>query len=277
MQTIHWFTRPGMFHEQVIVLLNSILDGLYSESSLIRDMSKRSLHEYVKWSIKQNTSLDGEKNTPIKSLFRRLFSLWTHPIQTHRSAASMAFNSIYVLFREEPSLVEIYTIEIACKVILSISINKNVECPESNDTLKHLVRIIVQKRRLFEGEKQRRRVPFEFPVGSEASLNDFLNWLAQWITKPNTEVRHKALEIIYHLSPNVKSLLQVDELRSHIANEIKSVSGSVEDMERIIACLEISRWLVDQRVVSFDHLGIDFEVTLIKVLRVNDFNATKDP
>ena len=117
----------------------------------------------------------------------------------------------------------------------------------------------------------------EFPVGCEASLNDFLNWLAQWITKPNTEVRHKAMEIIYHLSPNVKSLLQVDELRSYIANEIKDVSGTMDDMERIIACLEISRWLVDQRVVSFDHLGIDFEATLTKVLRVNDFNATKDP
>ena len=277
MQTIHWFTRPGMFHEQVIVLLNSILDGLYSESSLIRDMSKKSLHEYVKWSIKQNTSLDGEKNTPIKSLFRRLFSLWTHPIQSHRSAASMAFNSIYVLFREEPNLVEIYTIEIACKVILSISINKGVECPESNDTLKHLIRIIVHKRKLFEGENQRRRVPFEFPTGSEASLNDFLNWLVQWITKPNTEVRHKAMEIIYHLSPNVKSLLQVDELRSYIANEIKDVTGSVDDMERIIACLEISRWLIDQRVVSFEHLGIDFEATLTKVLHVNVFNSSRDP
>ena len=64
--------------------------------------------------------------------FRQMFSMWVHPSEEQRTGASMAFNSIYVLFREEDDLVEMYTIEIFVKVILSLSINKKNECSETN-------------------------------------------------------------------------------------------------------------------------------------------------
>ena len=70
-QTIHWMTCSRMTEnsqEYIGILLESILNGLCdNENTQLQQISKRMLHEYVKWSIKQTTK---EKNAPVKQLFR---------------------------------------------------------------------------------------------------------------------------------------------------------------------------------------------------------------
>ena len=53
----------------------------------------RLLREFFKWSVKQNSE------DSVKIIMKRLFSMWVHPKEGMRHAASTAFNQIYVAFR----------------------------------------------------------------------------------------------------------------------------------------------------------------------------------
>ena len=63
--------------------------GLESNSQT----SARLLREFFKWSVKQNSE------DSVKIIMKRLFSMWVHPKESMRHAASTAFNQIYVAFR----------------------------------------------------------------------------------------------------------------------------------------------------------------------------------
>ena len=51
-----------------------------------------------------------------------------YPQDKRRLAASSAFNSIYTIFRENESLVDVYTIEIFVHVMQSLQLSQNVDC-----------------------------------------------------------------------------------------------------------------------------------------------------
>ena len=124
-----------------------------------------------------------------------------------------------------------------------------------------------------------RRNPFELD-SQTITLNDFIKWLVQWILKPNTEARHKALEIIYHLSPNVKESVsnKVNDILKHIdvvssQNSIKN-HNSVYDLEEVLACVEVGLWLVDQKIVSENDVNLNVQPLIDKLMKNTEIRKT---
>ena len=194
--------------------------------------------------------------------FRQMFSMWVHPSEEQRTGASMAFNSIYVLFREEDDLVEMYTIEIFVKVMLSLSMNKENECAETNHCLEHLLRILKQKEKqcFVNRDDHCRKIPLEFPSNSTATLNDLVNWLIGWILNSDSvEARHKAQEFIPRLITNVKEMVKKSNRFDEILNTIKSTQwreNSKENLDQGITIIEVARWLVDLEIVPYERINL---------------------
>ena len=114
---------------------------------VLRQTASAMLYEYLKWSIQQQTDPDQARNNKsAKLLITRLYSMWVHPQDKRRLAASAAFNSIYTIFRENESLVDVYTMEIFVHVMQSLHLSQNVDCEGTfliNDTLEQDVKILV--------------------------------------------------------------------------------------------------------------------------------------
>ena len=148
---IHYLTRQskGELRSGVIVLIDAILEAMCkaTEDRVLRQTASAMLYEYLKWSNKQQTDPDQARNNKsAKLLITRLYSMWVHPQDKRRLAASAAFNSIYTIFRENESLVDVYTMEIFVHVMQSLHLSQNVDCEGTfliNDTLEQDVKILV--------------------------------------------------------------------------------------------------------------------------------------
>ena len=68
-------------------------DPLCKVEGDVRHSSAGLLREFFKWSVKQNSE------EMVKLIMKRLYSMWVHPKEALRNAASIAFNQIYVSFR----------------------------------------------------------------------------------------------------------------------------------------------------------------------------------
>ncbi|XP_077410583.1 DNA-dependent protein kinase catalytic subunit isoform X2 [Vanacampus margaritifer] len=219
MQLIHWFTNNKKFESQdTVAVLEAILDGVVDpKDSTLRDFSGRCIEEFVKWSIKQTSPKQQEKSpTNMKSLFKRIYSLALHPNGFKRLGAALAFNSIYRQFREENSLVEQFIFEVLVIFVESLalahtderSMGKLQQCSSAID---HLKRIIKYKAPALNQHSAKRRNPRGFPADEKLCLSDMVFWLLEQCGRPQTECRHKCLELFYEfvpLLPGKKSLPQ---------------------------------------------------------------------
>jgi hypothetical protein len=125
-QLIHWLTNNAQYENpETIILLQTCLDASCSTNAAQRDYGATCIREFVKWSIKQTSAqaVNGPMN--IKSLLKRLYHLAAHPNPAKRLGASMVFNHIYRLFREEPPLVDEYTLELLYYFMFSMRLAEN--------------------------------------------------------------------------------------------------------------------------------------------------------
>uniref|UniRef100_A0A8C0EHT4 DNA-dependent protein kinase catalytic subunit n=1 Tax=Bubo bubo TaxID=30461 RepID=A0A8C0EHT4_BUBBB len=208
MQLIHWFTNNKKFESQdTVAFLEAILSGIVDPvDSTLRDFCGQCIREFLKWSIKQTTPRQQEKS-PVntKSLFKRLYSLALHPSAFKRLGAALAFNSIYREFREENSLVEQFVFEALVVFLESLALTHTDEkslgtTQQCCDTINHLKRIIKHKAPSLSKEG-RRRVPRGFPATKSVCLLDVVMWLLVQCGRPQTECRHKAMELFYEFVP----------------------------------------------------------------------------
>uniref|UniRef100_A0A452TWI8 DNA-dependent protein kinase catalytic subunit n=1 Tax=Ursus maritimus TaxID=29073 RepID=A0A452TWI8_URSMA len=208
MQLIHWFTNNKKFESQdTVALLEKILDGIVdSVDSTLRDFCGRCIREFLKWSIKQTTPQQQEKS-PVntKSLFKRLYSFALHPSAFKRLGASLAFNNIYREFREEESLVEEFVFEALVTYLESLALAHADEkslgtIQQCCDAIDHLRRIIEKKHVSLNKVKKRRR-PRGFPPAASLCLMDVVQWLVAHCGRPQTECRHKSIELFYKFVP----------------------------------------------------------------------------
>uniref|UniRef100_A0A8C7BY96 DNA-dependent protein kinase catalytic subunit n=1 Tax=Neovison vison TaxID=452646 RepID=A0A8C7BY96_NEOVI len=208
MQLIHWFTSNKKFESQdTVALLETILDGIVDPvDSTLRDFCGRCIREFLKWSIKQTTPQQQEKS-PVntKSLFKRLYSFALHPNAFKRLGASLAFNNIYRDFREEESLVEQFVFEALVTYLESLAIAHADEkslgtLQQCCDAIDHLRRIIEKKHVSLNKVKKRRR-PRGFPPAASLCLLDVVQWLLAHCGRPQTECRHKSIELFYKFVP----------------------------------------------------------------------------
>nr|XP_046226723.1 DNA-dependent protein kinase catalytic subunit isoform X2 [Scatophagus argus] len=209
MQLIHWFTNNKKFESQdTVAVLEAIMDGVVDPmDSTLRDLCGRCIEEFVKWSIKQTTPKQQEKSpTNMKSLFKRIYSLALHPSGFKRLGAALAFNSIYRLFREESSLVEQFVFEILVIFVESLSLAHSDEpsmgtLQQCGSAIDHLNRIIKHKAPSLNQHNAKRRIPRGFPADGTLSLSDVVLWLLEQCGRPQTECRHKCMELFYEFIP----------------------------------------------------------------------------
>uniref|UniRef100_A0A4W5N3K6 DNA-dependent protein kinase catalytic subunit n=1 Tax=Hucho hucho TaxID=62062 RepID=A0A4W5N3K6_9TELE len=209
MQLIHWFTNNKKFESQdTVAVLEAIMDGVIDPvDSTLRDFCGRCIHEFIKWSIKQTTPKQQEKSPAnIKSLFKRIYSLALHPNGFKRLGAALAFNSIYRLFREENSLVEQFVFEALVVFVESLALAHSDErslgtLQQCVSAIDHLKRIIKYKASNLNQQNVKRRIPRGFPPDEKVCLSNVVMWLLEQCGRPQTECRHKCMELFYELVP----------------------------------------------------------------------------
>lgn len=162
-QVIHYFTS-ATYADTIITttLSKALLEAAYNTDAGLRDYGAECLHEFVKWSIKHSSrSTDAVHN--IKSLLRRLYNLMDSPSPSKRFGAALVFNRIYRLFREEASLVNMYTFEILGHLFHSLQIAE-ADHPSIGtrdqivEAVSHIKRIIRTKTEVFLTDNG--RIPF---------------------------------------------------------------------------------------------------------------------
>ncbi|XP_051784693.1 DNA-dependent protein kinase catalytic subunit [Erpetoichthys calabaricus] len=223
MQLIHWFTSNKKFESQdTVAMLEAILDGLvHPVESTLRDFCGQCVQEFLKWSIKQTTP-EQQKNSPAntKSLFKRLYSLALHPNAFKRLGAALAFNSIYKHFREEEALVDQFVFEVLVIYIESLALAHTDDkslgtLQQCSDALKHLERIIKYKATSLN-KASKRRIPRGFAPDKPVCLMDVVLWLLEQCGRPQTECRHRCMELFYGFVPllpgNKNTSLWLDDL-----------------------------------------------------------------
>ncbi|XP_017270589.1 DNA-dependent protein kinase catalytic subunit isoform X2 [Kryptolebias marmoratus] len=209
MQLIHWFTNNKKFESQdTVAVLEAILDGVVDPmDSTLRDFCGRCIEEFVKWSIKQTTPKQQERSpTNMKSLFKRIYSLALHPNGFKRLGAALAFNSIYRQFREENSLVEQFVFEVLVIFVESLALAHSDErstgtVQQCGSAIDHLKRIIKHKASSLNQHNAKRRIPRGFPPDEKLFLSDVVVWLLEQCGRPQTECRHKCMELLYEFVP----------------------------------------------------------------------------
>ncbi|KAK5850083.1 hypothetical protein PBY51_014363 [Eleginops maclovinus] len=209
MQLIHWFTNNKKFESQdTVAVLEAIMDGVVDPmDSTLRDFCGRCIEEFVKWSIKQTTPKQQERSpTNMKSLFKRIYSLALHPNGFKRLGAALAFNSIYRQFREEKTLVEQFIFEVLVIFVESLALAHSDErslgtVQQCCTAIDHLKRIINQKAPSLNEHNAKTRVPRGFPPDGKLCLSDVVVWLLEQCGRPQTECRHKCMELFYEFIP----------------------------------------------------------------------------
>ncbi|KAI8057472.1 hypothetical protein BDF21DRAFT_319929, partial [Thamnidium elegans] len=179
-QIIHWLTNNAYSENpETMALLTTCLEAACNTDAGLRDYGAECIHEFVKWSIKQ-TSRSSDAAMNIKSLLKRLYNLMTSPNSTNRFGASLVFNRIYRLFREESVLVNEYTLEILGQLFISLkmsetdhpSIGTRDQIIEAISHIKHIIRT---KANVFLDDNTSRRAF----VGADGvdDLKDVVAWM----------------------------------------------------------------------------------------------------
>uniref|UniRef100_A0A8V5FUE0 DNA-dependent protein kinase catalytic subunit n=1 Tax=Melopsittacus undulatus TaxID=13146 RepID=A0A8V5FUE0_MELUD len=300
MQLIHWFTNNKKFESQdTVAFLEAILSGIVDPvDSTLRDFCGQCIREFLKWSIKQTTPSQQEKSPAnTKSLFKRLYSLALHPSAFKRLGAALAFNSIYREFREENSLVEQFVFEALVVFLESLALAHTDEkslgtTQQCCDAINHLKRIIKHKAPSLNKEGKR-RVPQGFPAAKSVCLLDVVMWLLKQCGRPQTECRHKAMELFYEFVPLLPgnkspSSWLADVLKnqdvSFLINKFegggsdaKSPSGilsqpTLHGMQESFSLQTVMRWM-DMFLAALDCYNTFFELRMIKPHEILGINA----
>ncbi|XP_076335270.1 DNA-dependent protein kinase catalytic subunit-like isoform X2 [Tachypleus tridentatus] len=220
-QVIHWFTNNrGLMSEETMTLLQALWDAITErEDALIRDFGGKCLKEFVLWSIKQTTPKEQEKSpVNIKALMKRLYSYCLHPNSSKRLGAALAFNHMYAILREEEQLVNMFILETLVHFVNSLAIahkdEKSLGTQEQcKQTLDHVERILRVRAELLNKPNKQRRQPHCL---EGSTLSAAVLWLVQQCGKPQTECRHKCMELVFKLAPCLPGTYTTQEYFHHL-------------------------------------------------------------
>jgi DNA-dependent protein kinase catalytic subunit len=230
MQIIHWFTGNRKYESaETVELLACIMDSLVDEKdAALRDFGAQALNEFLKWSIKHaplnKTSKDKDSSSlvNVKSALKRIFSYLVHPSRSRRLGAALAWNNIYVLFREEESLVSKHIFELLYYLVESLALADKDDkiygtLEHAKLGLDHVERIIRAKSGMLNELSVERAKP---PGWSEAVLEVAVRWLVRQCGRIETECRHKCMVLVYRLAPSVAGIKDTrDYFQSRLRTE----------------------------------------------------------
>lgn len=134
-QLLHWFSGSNQVHvDEAAALVDALIDGLSdSQSGSVRDQCARGLCEFFKYVIKQNTKKELARNpASAEEILRRLFVIAAHPTEECRIGAAVVFNKLYVILREETSLVEKYALQVLFILVKALRLGGSESTIEVN-------------------------------------------------------------------------------------------------------------------------------------------------
>ncbi|CAF1392236.1 unnamed protein product [Adineta steineri] len=220
-QMIHWFTKNHNYENpETMSLLDTFMNGMISgQNASIRDFSGICLKEFLQWTVKHAGGYDKPgylKNAT--SVLKRILSFSLHPNSFKRLGSTLAWNSIYTLYRESEILVDVYTIQLLYVFVESLAIAQGDDPSLGTQqqaivALSHVERIIKEKSKLFIKETPKRHRP---PLWAEASLDVTIRWLLRQCGRIETESRRKCIELVctfIPLLPGIRSIREYFDLK----------------------------------------------------------------
>lgn len=208
LQIIHWFTGNFTFESpDTMTLLNSILECLEDQyNAALREFSAVCIKEFLTWSIKQankTSTSNKDSSNNVKSMLKRLYSMALHPSPFRRLGAALAFNQLYVIFREEDKLVNIFTIEILITYLTSLKYTHQDSkylgiLEEISKVISHILRIIKAKQILFNQNPKERRIPHGL---KQSTISSIVQWAISHVGATEVEFRQQCKSLFYELSP----------------------------------------------------------------------------
>jgi DNA-dependent protein kinase catalytic subunit len=285
LQMVHWFTRNTQYESpDTIALLDAVLDGIVDSSDTsLRDFCGLCVREFLSWSIKQTSKKQQEKS-PInmKSLLKRLYSLASHPSASKRLGAALAFNSIYTVFREEESLVDMFVIEVLVVLIHSLKMaHRDEKALGTQDqcvtAIGHVTRVIrVKSALLNKTNNKKRRIPKGL---NAADLFSVVRWLLTQCGSPETACRAQCRGLFTQLAPLIPKTPSASTwirrtveseggqyfitrfekgghmkggIQSHptLGGKVFSLSDSCAWLEFLLAALDCYNWTLEEQLLS---------------------------
>lgn len=237
MQVIHYVTQRSQLQSiGVEILIDCLMDGIsHRTNSTVRDMSARSLREFLTWSIRQ-TSKAQRDASPI-SLELLLSKLKVYSFDSDkfkRKGSALAFNNLYRLLREEETCLDLFWLDLFYTFLINFVLTEELTADLTNDSyeevskcLDHISRVLCERRDLFNTEKENRIIPLAFPG---RTLKDALLWLLRQCGNRNLNYRRKCMELFNKLAP-----LTADH------NSVQSFIQRTQSPEQIVEIVEGTR------------------------------------
>ena len=223
-QLIHWFSRNSFAknsntadqsgqqddqNTETTYLLDSIVDQLGTSSDgALREFCSKCLAEFLKYSIKQSSTKQQEKNpVHVRNFLKRLYGLARHPNPYKRLGAATTLLEILPIFREEQALIDQFVLEMMHTVIFSLRLCKQDEqsfgtLEKLHDFIRKLSKVIMLKSDLLNANSK---------TGNRkehTNLDDFVSWLFTETGRQEGSSRsvciHLFRELVQYL-PSVKS------------------------------------------------------------------------
>lgn len=111
MQMVHFFAQPSkILDKMATILVESLLKMIcYRGNNGVQDLSARLLREFLLWVNKKADPLERQAS-PIKlvDMFHEMRKMSMETDASRRMGATLAFNNIYRIIREDDALVDVY-------------------------------------------------------------------------------------------------------------------------------------------------------------------------
>ncbi|XP_021932903.1 DNA-dependent protein kinase catalytic subunit-like isoform X3 [Zootermopsis nevadensis] len=258
LQLVHWYSSKfKLKSKETEILIQTLMDGItHSTDTALRDFSSRCLHEFVVWSVKQDSHVN------IKAIMKQIYSFCLHPCPSKRLGAALILNSVYTVLREKESVVNEYWLELLYHMVVNLSLSEETDSilgshEQVVTALNHIERVLKEKASLFNKDDKRRRKPPEF---EGILLKDAVSWLLLKCGSTQVECRHKCMELVYVLAQLLPDCRSGSEfvtwyVTSHTwMSLLKVCEGSVEsggiavtptlkDFRNEVALAHVVRWL----------------------------------
>lgn len=213
----HWYSSKSQERSmQASAFLEALLEGItHQTDAAMRDYSAGCLHEYALWSRKQ-----GHMAAKVEPVIKFVSSLCHHPCPQKRMGAALAFNSLYSVLREDERIVDEFWVELLHSLVTSFSMcsitgdDSNTEV-QTDKSLQHILRVLIECSSKFNVNSKKRRVPKEICDGNLLAV---VRWLLRYCTALNSSCRHSCMKLVDRLSGYVSDCRSTNDFILKLAN-----------------------------------------------------------
>ncbi|KAG5673262.1 hypothetical protein PVAND_003325 [Polypedilum vanderplanki] len=286
MQMMHFYSKPDQILNPLsTVLIEAVLEMISYRDNTIQDLSARLLREYILWLMRQ-TNKEQRKLAPITlvDFFQELKKMSIETEQSRRIGATLAFNNIYRIIREEESLIDIYWIYLLDVFCLNFRNTEDFSNHLDNcfvddrrfeqvsSSLDHITRVFIERSDIFNHSNKDRIKPFGF---DGVMFNDILNWIFKQCIMQQFFYRQKCMQIFLKMVPEkeskrkyfesnwtIKTIINLSEVQTTIVQkpDLSFLKGTTEPiyketynwMENFLRLLDFYHWLLKNELIEKD-------------------------